>query len=266
MNWSENSEMHTFAVCAYKESPYLENCLKSLKNQTVKSSIIMTTSTPNVFIKSLAEKYGVPLWIREGKSDIRDDWNFAYNKANSKYVTIAHQDDVYHEDYVKCLLDKVSNHQNVIMYFSDYLPIKNEQIGKRDINSKIRRLLRIPMKSELLARHKFFRRAILAFGNSICCPAVTYNKGKLGDSVFTSDLKFNIDWDTFYKLAGYDGEFAYVDRPLTFYRIHDGATSKEFIQDHKRIKDDEEMFHKFWPMWLVKIIMVFYKKAYKTYG
>ena len=53
MNWSE---MHTFAVCAYKESPYLENCLKSLKNQTVKSSIIMTTSTPNVFIKSLAEK------------------------------------------------------------------------------------------------------------------------------------------------------------------------------------------------------------------
>lgn len=75
MNWSENSEMHTFVVCAYKESPYLENCLKSLKNQTVKSSIIMTTSTPNVFIKSLAEKYEVPLWIREGKSDIRDDWN-----------------------------------------------------------------------------------------------------------------------------------------------------------------------------------------------
>ena len=31
MNWSENSEMHTFVVCAYKESPYLENCLKSLK-------------------------------------------------------------------------------------------------------------------------------------------------------------------------------------------------------------------------------------------
>ena len=133
MNWSENSEMHTFVVCAYKESPYLENCLKSLKNQTVKSSIIMTTSTPNVFIKSLAEKYEVPLWIREGKSDIRDDWNFAYNKANSKYVTIAHQDDVYHEDYVKCLLDKVSNHQNGLMYFSDYLPIKNEQIVKRDI-------------------------------------------------------------------------------------------------------------------------------------
>ena len=27
---------HTFAVCAYKESPYLESCIKSLVNQKVK--------------------------------------------------------------------------------------------------------------------------------------------------------------------------------------------------------------------------------------
>ena len=39
--------------------------------------------------------------IREGKSDIKDDWNYAYNLASTDYVTVAHQDDVYHKDYVK---------------------------------------------------------------------------------------------------------------------------------------------------------------------
>ena len=95
---------------------------------------------------------------------------------------------------------------------------------------------------------------------------MTYNKKVLGDSFFTSDLKFNIDWDTFLKLADINGVFAYVDKPLTYYRVHDGATSKEFIVDNKRVIDDTIMFEKFWPKWIVKIIMVFYKKAYNTYN
>ena len=83
----------------------------------------MTTSTPNVFIKSLAEKYEVPLWIREGKSDIRDDWNFAYNKANSKYVTIAHQDDLYFSDYSIRAVRKLEESKHPLIYFSDYCEI-----------------------------------------------------------------------------------------------------------------------------------------------
>ena len=62
------------------------------------------------------------------------------------------------------------------------------------------------------------------------------------------------------------GAFLYVDKPLTYYRVHDGATSKEWIVDHKREKDDIYMFCKFWPRWMVGIIMHFYKKAYDTYG
>lgn len=46
---------HTFAICAYKESEYLEDCIKSLKGQTVKTNIIMATSTPNDYVKNLAE-------------------------------------------------------------------------------------------------------------------------------------------------------------------------------------------------------------------
>ena len=41
---------HTFAICAYKDSPYLEACIRSLKSQTVPSEIICTTSTPSRYL------------------------------------------------------------------------------------------------------------------------------------------------------------------------------------------------------------------------
>lgn len=256
---------HTFAICAYKESPYLEECVKSLVNQTVKTNIIMATSTPCEYIQNIAQRYDIPLFVREGKSDIRDDWNFAYDKAETDWVTIAHQDDTYHKEYVKSFFETIEKYKNATAFITDYMPIKNGMVGSRDINSKIRRFLRKPLKYPVLAGKRFWKRAVLSLGNSICCPSVTYNKSELGESFFTSELKFNIDWDTFLKLADMKGTMAYIEKPLTYYRVHDGATSKEFIVDNRRVIDDKVMFSKFWPKWVVEVIMIFYKKAYKTY-
>lgn len=256
---------HTFVICAYKESEYLEKCIISLTNQTVKSNLIMATSTPNEYIKGLAEAYGIKLYVRDGKSDICDDWNFAYNCSDTDWVTVAHQDDEYDIHYCEEMEKKLLNTKGAIAFVTDYMPIKNGVIGKRDLNSKIRRFLRTPLKSNALAGSRFWKRNVLRLGNSICCPAVTYNKKILGESFFTSELKFNIDWDTFLKIADTKGVFAYVDKPLTYYRVHDEATSKEFIVNHRREKEDFYMFCKFWPKWIAKLIMVFYKKAYDTY-
>lgn len=268
----QGKEKHIFAVCAYKESEYLESCIESLVKQSVPSKIIMCTSTPNDYIDKVAKKYNLPLYVREGKSDIRDDWNFAYNCAEASYVTVAHQDDEYGEDYVKNLFQKINAYhekygkdKDFTMFLTDYLPIKHGQRGPRDLNSKIRRLLRTPLKSMGLARKSWVRKVTLCMGNSIVCPSVTYNKDMLGENVFTSEMKFNIDWDTFLKLAKQPGAFLYADSPLTFYRVHDGATSKEFIENHGREVEDTMMFRKFWPGWITKIIMIFYKKAYATY-
>ena len=74
---------HTFAICAYKQSPYLEECICSLTAQTVKSNIIIATSTPNDYIKALAEKYHLSLYINQGESGIAQDWNIAYRQAKT---------------------------------------------------------------------------------------------------------------------------------------------------------------------------------------
>lgn len=260
-------DLHVFAVCAYKESPYLEDCIKSLLKQTYKSKIIICTSTPCDYISNIAEKYKLPLYVREGNSDIKDDWNFAYNCADAEFVTIAHQDDIYSKYYVEMFTQKIKKmktYKDVIMLLTDYLPVKSG-VKSKDINSKIRRILRSPLKVDRFSKSKWWRKMTLAFGNSICCPTVAYNKILLGESVFTSEYKFNIDWDTFLKLAKLDGKFLYIDKPLVGYRVHDGATSKEFIENNLRINEDTKMFEQFWPRFIARLIMIPYKKAYNTY-
>lgn len=76
---------HTFAICAYKESPYLRECIESLKKQTVPTNIIMTTSTDNEYIRNLADEYQIPLYINHGASGIAGDWNFAYHAAGRRW-------------------------------------------------------------------------------------------------------------------------------------------------------------------------------------
>ena len=261
--YEELAKKHTFAICAYKESPYLEEAIKSIVNQEIKTNIIIGTSTPNKYIENLAKKYDIKYYVRKGKSDIQDDWNFIYNKANTELVTVAHQDDLYEKEYTKELF----NHYNkdILMYNTNYYPYKNGE-KTTDTNSKIKHLLKFFVKYKFFANIKFFKVASLAFGNSINCPSVTYNKKLLGNSVFTSDLKFGLDWDTFLKIAKLKGCSLYIKDKLVCYRIHDDATTKSFIVDNKRKEEDIIMFSKIWPKFIVKLIMKIYTKSYDTYN
>lgn len=254
---------HTFAICAYKESEYLEDCIKSLLGQTVITNYLIATSTPNKYIQGLAKKYKIPYFVRKGKSDIQDDWNFAYNQADTELVTIAHQDDIYELDYAECILNNYD--KDILMYNTDYTPYKNGA-DSADSNSKIKRIIKVFTKYKFFARFRFFKVASLAFGNSINCPSVTYNKKRLGKNIFTSKLKFGLDWDTFLKIARKKGISLYIPRKLVKYRIHDDATTKEFIVNNKRQEEDLIMFRKIWPGWIAKLIMKVYVKSYDTYN
>lgn len=256
---------HTFVICCYKECKYLEDCILSLFNQSIISNIIMVTSTDNEFIRKLAKKYKIKLYIRRGRSDIQRDWNFAYSKADSDLVTIVHQDDVYESNYLEEIMNFYANNNDVLFACTDYYILKN---GKReeDINGKLKKVLKFPLRFSLFNSLKFFKVGALAFGNSINCPSVTYNKLLLGkNNIFTSKLKFSLDWDTFLKFAKKKGRIGYISKKLICYRIHQEATTVLFITNDERYNEDVIMFLKIWPKFIVKIIMKFYVKASKIY-
>ncbi len=255
-------EKHTFAICAYKEAKYLEETVKSVLNQTIPSNYVMVTSTDNEHIRNIAKKYDIKYIVRKGKSDIQNDWNFACKNSNTELVTVTHQDDIYEPDYLENILLNYESEAN--MYIVDYNPYKNGKVVE-DKNSKIKEKLKFFLRSKKLCGSKFFKVSSIAFGNSINCPGVTYNKKRIKGKIFTSNLKFALDWDTFLKISKLNGKNVYIHKRLINYRIHDGATTKEFIMNNKRKTEDFEMFNKFWPKWITKILMFFYVKCYDVY-
>ena len=94
--------------------------MKALKNQSVQTDIIVCTSTPNELIKTLAADLELPLYIRDGKSSLKDDWNFAaetaYAARSAELVTIAHQDDIYHREYAAELLKAADEYPDMSVF------------------------------------------------------------------------------------------------------------------------------------------------------
>ena len=165
---------HTFAVCAYQESPYLEECIKSLKKQTIKSNILIATSTPNDYIKGIADKYTIPYYINKGEGGITQDWNFAYSCAKTKYITIAHQDDIYEKDYLEIVLKHITRAKHPLLFFSDYYEIRDGKKVTSNKLLKVKRIMLLPMRIKAFQSSRWVRRRILSLGSPICCPSVTF--------------------------------------------------------------------------------------------
>lgn len=256
---------HTFAICAYKDSPYLEACLKSIKRQSVQTNVILCTSTPSRYIQALAEVFDVPLYVRDGASDIQEDWNFAYGKAQSRLVTIAHQDDCYHRDYAKTLLACWEKYPDITVFTTDCSIVKEDEVQKPGAVLFVKHLLRMPLRFHRMAHRTWIKKAALLFGNPIICPSCTYDKKQLGMPLFDSPYKFALDWDTMWRLAACPGRFYCEEKPLMRYRIHEEATTKECIQNHQRTRDELAMYEMIWPRPVARMLMFFYKGAYKAY-
>ncbi len=256
---------HTFAVCAYKDSPYLEECIKSLKRQSHPARIILCTSTPSSWLTALAGVYDLPLFVREGESHIQTDWNFAYEMADSDLVTIAHQDDCYHKDYLKTVLQSFETYPDITVFTTDCAIVRDDKVQKPGAVQFIKHILRLPLRFHQLADRSWIKKLSLRFGNSIICPSCTYNKKELGQPLFNSPFEFALDWDTMWDLAGRPGRFFCVEKALIRYRIHEGAATKACILNQKRVQEETEMYQKMWPGPLVRILMFFYKKAYHAY-
>ncbi len=257
---------HTWALCAYGESPYLEECILSLKAQTKESRIIISTSTPGAYIDGIAAKYGIPVYSHEG-GGIGRDWNAAYDLAETALVTIAHQDDLYEPGYTEEMLKEVNRSREPILFFSDYdeLRVNTERVHDNK-NLKIKRVMLTPLKGRMFRNSRMVRRRILSIGSAICCPSVTYVKAKTGDTIFSTEMKVSLDWDQWEKQSRKKGAFVYSPKVLMLHRVHEGSETTRLIADHTRSQEDLEMFRRFWPEGIAKWLAARYAKSEESNG
>lgn len=255
--------LHTFVVLAYKESEYLEECIKSVLNQSYKSNVVIATTTDNKYIRNLAKKYSLEVIL--GKhTTIGGDFDFARTCVNSKLITIAHQDDVYDRDYASNIVKYYNKYNDSLMIFTDYYEIRGENKEYINKNLFIKRILLFPLRIRIISKYKFIKRLVLRFGNSICCPAVSFVSENCPKEVFTCEFKSNCDWYGWEKLSKCNGRFVYIPKKLMGHRISDSSTTTDIINKGIRTKEDSIMFSKFWPKLIVKFINNIYSLSEKS--
>lgn len=259
-------ENHTFVLCAYGESPYLEECIRSLLAQSRKSQVLIATSTPNEYIDSLGKKYRIPIYVNQGKKGLAGDWNFAVSCAQTPFVTLAHQDDRYYSNYTEDVLKVLSRCAHPLIAFTDYCELRDGKTVKTNRLLKIKRLMLFPMKCRCFWKSRFVRRRILSLGSAICCPSVTLAKENIPLPLFEDNMKSNIDWQAWERISTEKGEFAYAAHPCMEHRIHAASTTTKLLEENGRRAEDLYMYRKFWPAWIAGFIEYFYQKAEKSNG
>ena len=255
-----SEEEHTFVIMAYKESKYLEDCIKSLINQSVQSRILICTSTLNDHIKFLAKKYGIEIRTNENAGTfIGKDWNFALQCADTRYVTLAHQDDVYLNNFagncIKVARENASSKPLIV--FNKSLILLGEKKVLVSFKNIVRWLLIFPFHLKRCIASKKWKRFILLFSNSISCPGVFYVKENLGDFKFDERDSYALDWQAWFDLSQHDGAFIYVPKVLHIHREHEESTTSTTQVDTLR-KEEFNMLYKIWGNKVMPRIIIFF--------
>lgn len=240
--------IHSFAVCAYGQSPYLRSCLESVLNQTMPGSeVFISTSTPSDWLDEIAQDFGLPVYINTGDRGIGQDWNYAYSCASGKFVTIAHQDDIYCPDYAQTAVDMLSVAKMPLIFFCNYAEIRGGSIQHETLNLRIKRHLLRRLRNGRNAENIKVRRSVLSYGCAICCPSVTLVAANCPEKPYRTDMKCSLDWDTWDYLSRFEGSFLYSSEVLMYHRIHEDSATTKLISDNTRSQEDKAMYERFWP-------------------
>lgn len=254
---------HSFVIPAYKNSPYLESCVLSLLNQSIQSDVIITTSTPSDFIKSIAEKYNLPYFINTNlNSGIANDWNFALSKASSNLVTIAHQDDVYDRDFSKMAIENFIKYSDMLICFSDYEDLFTKKVRRNSAFQLIKKTLLLPILFQKHSTCQLVKKSLLAFGNPITCPSVTFNLNMTKRFCFDNNYRFVVDWKGWLELSRLKGRFIYINKVLLKHRIHANSATSVEMKSGSRSIEEKELFVSIWGKFLGSFIAFIYQLSH----
>lgn len=256
-------QQHVFVIPAYKNSPYLEECILSLKNQDMPSAIIITTATPSDYIETMAKKYQLPYYINSNKPSIAGDWNFALRQANAQWVTIAHQDDFYEKNYLPAIMKEIKKTENILMVFTNYSEIAGGRKVNFSLNLLVKRMMLWPFLFSKNIQNKLLKKSVLCFGDPVCCPAVTLHKALLPGFQFSEEYSCALDWGAWLQLANKKGGFVYLKEKLMRHRLHTASETVHQIIMGKRLQEERKILESIWGRRLGKFISKIYSRGQK---
>lgn len=257
---------HTFAICAYKENPFLEEAVRSIIGQSELGQVFICTATPNDYISDIAKRYELPIIINTEGNTASSNWNWGYDHAETEYVTIIHQDDYYEPDYLETVINTINEYpsNDISILFSDYYEIRNDEVTADNRLLAIKRAMNYPLRWKALNKSVVIKRRVLSLGDPICCPSVTLHKSLIGKSPYDRTRVSSYDYYTWIKLANKNGRFVYIPKKLLGHRIYEGSGTTANIASNIRQEEDLAILEGFWPKPIAKFISSVYAQAEKS--
>lgn len=260
MCWSAR---HGFVVPVFGDSPYLDECLASLRAQTTASPVLLTTSTPSPYIAAIADRHGVELIVNSVREGIASDWNFALAQARWPFVTLAHQDDVYEIAFAEKSMAALDAVQHAVIAFSDHDEISEAGLASGNLVIWMKRLIARLASFKTPIVQGVCQWALLAFGNPIGCSAVTFKVERLGKFRFSEDLSSNLDWDAWWRFHKAGLAFVYIKEKLVSRRYNDLSATFSLLKNGHRAVEDAIMFSQIWPTPIGIILSYLYRLGYR---
>ena len=255
---------HDYAavILAYGDSPFLEGCLASWAAQTRPVQRLIATSTPSAFIDAAAARFGVPVIVNPDGGGIAQDWNFGLTASDARYVTLAHQDDVYDPRFAEQTLAAFAAEPGAAACFTRYQEIDDAGAPTGSKISRIKGLIESTILGDRTTVRGARMRAYLSFGNPLPCSSVTFDRHKLPDFAFSPQLKSNLDWDAWLRLCRQGVVFARVPARLVGRRHNELTETSRLIKSGRRAQEDLTLFRRLWPPPLAELIAWLYRAGY----
>jgi len=253
---------HAFVVPAFGRPPWLAQCLESLQQQTVRSRIVIATSTPNDHIAGIARRFDVEVRSNPVAAGIGADWNFALAAAEARWVTLAHQDDWYAPTYTERCLMAAGEAVAPLLVFTSALEQSSDRADAR--HPRVKRLLcAMAFLGQTAIASPRRKLRLLSFGDPIPCPTVMLHRSALPDFVFPSGFDAALDWAAWLELARRPGEFVYVREPLVHRRVHRASATHVHLQS--RAEEDDRILRSLWPRPIAAAIGALYAAGRRRY-
>lgn len=256
----------TVVICAYKECPSLGKSIQAILHQSVKPKIMISTSTPNDYIKSFAERFNIPVCVNPEGGHV-NDYNFALHQIKTPLGMIAHQDDILHPLFVEKSLHALNRATDPILSFTNYLEMVDGNIERKpSALILIKRMLVWPMRIPVARKTVFMKRLGQCLGNPITHPTVICVMDRLPEEIFREKYRASMDWDLWERLSKMRGEFVYIKDVLLYHRMDkDNTTAKLLKETNLRYDEELEIMSRFWPKQIAKIIMIAYGQSARFY-
>ena len=190
--------------------------------------------------------------INDSESNKGNDYNFALSTFNTKLITIVHQDDLYHRNYAKEVINCYEKNKDANLIFTDYYEIHKDIKVKHSFTLLRKKLMILPLKYRIFQNKKHYKLKSLKYGQCFCTSSVTFVKKNVKKNFFPKNLKYYNDWQAFINLSLDEKKrMVYLPKKLVGYRMDE----KEF--DINKVKEKERILKMLWPD---KIIDYFFKK------